>query len=320
MSTILKALRQLEDDKHQSQKSLIERVVEPGDDRRSRRRRGPLWLGGGLAISGAALLLAALLPGAPELVAPAPQPTAAVAAPPEAAAASPADLRPELRTPFLAAQVVQPVREAPEPIAPLPAPQAVFVAASPTPAQRTAVAVPAPADPEPVVIPAARSSEARLPANESVARPAAPALRPIDPVAGSAEPAFRPVEPIARPPELEVGSAEPAVRSAEPLAPSADPAARSAAPVARPVEPVLRAGRATTPSAALLEVPELRVEGTVWHPRPARRAADLIGRNGASLHVREGDSVLGYQVLEITPSSVVFGRDGETARKRIGER
>jgi hypothetical protein len=42
--------------------------------------------------------------------------------------------------------------------------------------------------------------------------------------------------------------------------------------------------------------------------------------DGTSRLIRQGDEALGYRVVEITPSSVVFGRDGETVRVRVGAR
>ncbi len=64
---------------------------------------------------------------------------------------------------------------------------------------------------------------------------------------------------------------------------------------------------------------EVEVLKTVWHPTPARRWA-RIAVSGAEgpLEVREADTVEGYTVEQITPSSVVMKRGGVTVTHRVG--
>jgi hypothetical protein len=109
---------------------------------------------------------------------------------------------------------------------------------------------------------------------------------------------------------------EPVVVDAEPVL--------DAAPLAPPkLEPVVT--RAVVPDAAVpvavarpeLAPPQLGLVRTRWHPRPERREA-LVVVDDAEQMVREGDETLGYAVIEITPSSIVFGREGDTVRVRVG--
>ncbi|MCA9512036.1 MAG: hypothetical protein KC560_15095, partial [Myxococcales bacterium] len=71
---------------------------------------------------------------------------------------------------------------------------------------------------------------------------------------------------------------------------------------------------------APLEPPLLRPVRTTWHPSAERRSARLESPAGAAREVREGDEVEGYEVVEITPSSVVFALGGDTVRVRVGAR
>jgi hypothetical protein len=80
------------------------------------------------------------------------------------------------------------------------------------------------------------------------------------------------------------------------------------APVARPPEP-----------ASGIEPPSLGLERTRWHPQPARREANIVVA-GEQRTVREGDQVLGYRIVEITPSSIIFDKNGRTERVRVGAR
>ncbi len=67
-----------------------------------------------------------------------------------------------------------------------------------------------------------------------------------------------------------------------------------------------------------LDPPGLFPVQTSWHPKVERREAQLESLFGEARSVREGDLVDGYLVSEITPSSVLFARDGQTVRMRVG--
>lgn len=62
----------------------------------------------------------------------------------------------------------------------------------------------------------------------------------------------------------------------------------------------------------------VRVKRTQWHPEPARRSAD-IDVAGRSESVHEGDVVGDYVVTEIRPSGVVLSRDGQRIERGIGK-
>ena len=128
---------------------------------------------------------------------------------------------------------------------------------------------------------------------------------PPSPVAPIAPPA--PSEPVAR-----VEAVTPSPPAPEVVAPS-PPADEPV--VARKVEAVIDAPVARGELAA----PPLRLASTSWHPKPERREAELA-IDDMQRFVREGDQTLGYTVQEITPSSVVFSKDGETVRVGVGRR
>jgi len=75
-------------------------------------------------------------------------------------------------------------------------------------------------------------------------------------------------------------------------------------------------------SVAVLEVSDrldVVVVGTVWHPKPERRSAQLKLDDRADLvEAREGDVIEGYLIREITPSSVVISRGEVIVTHRVG--
>lgn len=123
-------------------------------------------------------------------------------------------------------------------------------------------------------------------------------------------------EPIAAPTPTgaRVASAAPVAPDSAPRVPAAPDAAPS--PRARDDEPRV----AVVAPPAPLEPPLLRPVRTTWHPSAERRSARLESPAGAAREVREGDEVEGYEVVEITPSSVVFALGGDTVRVRVGAR
>ena len=73
-------------------------------------------------------------------------------------------------------------------------------------------------------------------------------------------------------------------------------------------------------STSEIAAPSLRVEKTLWHPRPDRREALVAVDGGVAQRIQEGDVVGRSLVSEIQPSAVVFEREGEKIRRAIGEK
>jgi hypothetical protein len=80
-----------------------------------------------------------------------------------------------------------------------------------------------------------------------------------------------------------------------------------------------RAGREAAPVIVRKSLPELIVKRTVWHPDSKRRVAviQVVGHSGL-LDLREGDSIEGLTIVEITPSGVNFDHGGVELYKRLG--
>ncbi len=317
MSTILKALRKVEEDRRPpEERPLREQVVavEPGKPLVRGRRRWPQHVL--LGLLGAGLVGVFLWLGIQAPFGEPPRPrNADVAAPPPAAPepATPAD-RDSARAPA--------VRAAPPPA---PAPRPVLAARPSTPP-----AVPSgrilgegleladlPPDiptvsarpprkpataPRPEATPASRRPEPPL-EEERRAPALAGGVRPSD---SAPAPAVEPA--AAAPPTAEAGAARrpDGVAGAVGARGAAEPDADSLHPhvgAPPPLPVVLR---------------------TRWHPRPGERAAWLApgpGSREAAVSVGEGDRFLGLTVEEIEPSAVVFARgSGERIRRRVGER
>jgi hypothetical protein len=86
-------------------------------------------------------------------------------------------------------------------------------------------------------------------------------------------------------------------------------------------EPETTRDSSSSPSRiAISELPSsegLHVTRTQWHPEHARRSAEIaLGGKQSSVH--EGDVVGEYVVQEIKPSGVVLTRDGEHFERRVG--
>jgi len=69
-----------------------------------------------------------------------------------------------------------------------------------------------------------------------------------------------------------------------------------------------------------LELPDLAVVRTSWHPKPDRRSAKIrLEETGDVVTLREGDAVGGMVIQEISPSAVVFKAGEVEVRRRIGQ-
>jgi hypothetical protein len=302
MSTILKALRRLEQEKTRTDRPLREQVTGlAGLDRDDAggSRRWPILLGGiGAGIfAGLAVLLLVLLRGD----SPAPPP-----------AAEPAPLA--LESPQQASPQPTRRRASPPPIpSALPAPAAA-PAAPPVPVASDDVEMLERAAPAPRVVAEVAKEE--------------PASAPAEPPPGSVRPfehAARRAPPVVTPPaEAPVARTEP-IAAPAPATPLPAPATRlPAPPVAKPAktEPAPaepEAARAPVPKPPPPDpFPALRVERTTWHPLAERRLAVIDVPGQGTRELREGDQVAGATVASIEPSGVVFRFEGRDVRRKIG--
>jgi len=292
MSTILKALRRIEDDKAPppGARPLREEVAAvPGEplSRRPFADGRALWLGGALALVllvlvpvGGALWLsrgegeepARAMVEAPARILPGPRADAAGAASPvaERTAAPPA-----------------PARRSP--------PEASGAgAASPSAEGRAATDR------------AGRSTEGR--GATEISGPSTEAGAATDIARRSAE------APATAPPPRDPAPVDRGYAAAETGGPSAPAAPR---PAPEPAPPPAT----SDPEPAVRHImPELTVAGTVWHPDPGRRTAEIeLAGRGEPLTLREGDAVGSLVVKAIEPSGVVFRMGEVEVRRRVGE-
>jgi hypothetical protein len=85
----------------------------------------------------------------------------------------------------------------------------------------------------------------------------------------------------------------------------------------RPVDSAPPAAARAAPSMA----PGVSVLRTIWHPKPERRTALVETRDDYEpFEVREGERVGSLTVVRIEPSGVIFERDGEQLRQKVGGR
>jgi hypothetical protein len=330
VSTILKALRRLEEEKTRgnSARPLREEVAS-GPSEPPRGRRLPwlplaamLFVGLGLGASAWYVwpyerggepvrgeVAAASPSAAPAEVASAPpvQPPVDVAALPASAAEQPAT-QDELR-PLTAAELEALQQEDAAPAEAFAS--QVEVVERPAPEPRIA---PAPARPAPA---AATPPPVAGPPRIAAAEPQHGLPEPAGVMARRAQ-AQQEAPAEKRPPGAKPVAAEPAAAAPrapepseweEPAEPEPAPAAVASAPT-----PV----RAPVSAPAEEPAPELRVRRTQWHPDKARRSAE-VELGGRSESVREGDLVGEYVVSEIRPSGVVLTHDGERIERGIGQ-
>ena len=201
------------------------------------------------------------------------------------------------------------------------------------------IAAPAPGGPQQRVIqdpahvanepPAATARRARRAAERAARRAEASAQAPTRFAAATPDPVTDPVtdpvsvprDPVTDPAPPVEQAVAPKPRAAEPPAPK--PAPREAQP-APPRETKPAPARTAKKSAPAAVSPAsdadsaVRVKRTQWHPEPARRSAQ-IDVSGKSESVHEGDVVGEYVVTEIRPSGVVLSRDGQRIERGIGK-
>jgi len=143
------------------------------------------------------------------------------------------------------------------------------------------------------------------------------------PEALAAEAAPSPPAPIAPAPEPAISTPIPApvvpTRASAPVARKPAPPVAAARPAPLPSEPTPSAAR--TAAAPPPEAGALEVEKTQWHPLADRRIAWLrVPGEREPRRVVEGDVIEGMLVAKIEPSGVVFEHNGEQLHRALGKR
>ena len=321
MSTILKALQRLEDEKSAGvERSLDEQVVSHHlPPEREPNRRG-LKIGiaaiGGLVVAAAAFLLWPTRedPDAVVAMASTPATEAPVAAPAPAptkrkVAAEKPRRRTSVRTQpaareqaeiseAKAASIVEVVKRLDEQPADSGAP-----AASPN---RVAPA----AEPKR----SARRPNTRKPEPQTADRAAKP--RPgAEPVADAKPVAIPKPEPVVAAKSVESVSAKPEPAPPEPIEIAA--AVPKPAPVPESIPAPVREPENKFVQRA--KVPSIRIEKTIWHPDTERRIAIVkLADAEELLRLKEGDAIGPLVVESIKPGSVLFNHDGIEIRYNVG--
>jgi hypothetical protein len=172
---------------------------------------------------------------------------------------------------------------------------------------------PGTAQPEPgalarAIAPAPEASERPIPGSRPGGTPE-PALVPPTPPTPEALP-----EPAPAPPTPETVPELAALPEPAPAPPTPETVPEPAPPPPAPQEEPVPAPKPVAPASAAVVVAR-----TVWHPLPDRRRA-VVELEGESRSVHEGDRVAGYLVETIEPSGIVLSRDGVALRRGIGER
>jgi hypothetical protein len=324
VSTILKALRRLEEEKAAAEQGrpLREQIADPPRAREEARRGwlpavlalvigvgsgGGLiwWLFGGAATTPDVVATAPVAAPQPEAAPPAVARPVAPPAPPSDAFASDVQVveRPDPVPRLADGEPLQPAPlDKPGQRRPIESSSAVQRARALAEARQASLA----AEQE---MRAAAAARARAP---SPPQPApAPEIQEPEEVAVVPRPAPRAEAPPA-PAPAPVAAAKPAVRS-EP-APAPKPA-----PVTAAAEPAPAAKSKPTAPVQPQTGPEIQVERTRWHPLSDRRVAWLrVEGESEPREVVEGQVVAGMLVVEIQPSGVVFERDGNRVRRALG--
>ena len=335
MSTILKALRQLEEDKSLGSDESLGTAVEPdptATPARANRRpaRGLAGIGLGVTLAGAGLVLIGIAvqpifrASRPAAVVEQAAPRDAVEAVPKASepggsltvvSQSPVSTRDEVPVGVVTASRAEP--DATPALVPTGAPSLAAVPDEPLSAREQPAAA--------TRSKAQQASDGELLSAGAKRDPDTPPMaKPIAAVEGRRP--GRTVESVEAQPVV-VASAlpAPAVTAVSPPEPDAavpTVSYESSAAQEGETAPFELAG--PPPDVKVihrpLDPPVLRPVRTIWHPKAERREARLEAISGQAQVVREGDEIDGYTVREISPSAVVFERGGETVRVRVGGR
>jgi hypothetical protein len=334
MSTILKALRRLEEDRSSQARRPLREEVASGGSTASPRRRAR-WLGlallallvgggaGALAFwsatrdAGPSELSTAAEPAAPPTHA---QRAARLAADRAEARRQAAERRAEATARTAQAPGGLPAEAFESPVERLerpPAPPRI-----PPPDEETATPLaarrPTPPRPDAAQLPGRHRREELVPAavpepaETTVARAPtpAPAVEPT-PVPPAPAPAPEPAPSAASPPAPAPARAEPEPAfESDGLESFDEETAILSEPELEPAPP---------PAVARAGIPGVHVQRTSWHPLEERRSA-VVEVDGGVVEVREGDAVGQWVVTTIEPSGVVLLRNGVEVRRRVGER
>lgn len=266
----------------------------------------------------------------------APAPVASPSAPPSPPPAAPRAMVavPNPLAPADPAFIASPPTPAPAPMptapAPIAAPPPSVAVAPPTQIAENARAIP-PAQP-------ARAAQVAPPPPIQPTQSArvTPAAQPAPPAPVAQQPTPAMPTRVAAPAPIPPAPPAPTIQAAPQMTPKAAPVA---APIARPTPTDVAATsssatfpapsstpesapapRADVKRVAPAGLPEVKVVRTAWHPKPERRSAKVrIVETDELVTVREGDTVAGLVLQEITPSAVVFSAGDVEIRRRVGE-
>jgi hypothetical protein len=199
-------------------------------------------------------------------------------------------------------------------------PRDVAVQPSSPPLVRAPSRPPQVAPPEREVSPGQLSAEALASPVEVVERPKPRPLvvhEPLPAVAAELERSSAQRDPAASRPAPSVASPPPAaVSTAAQEAPPTGLSTGSREATYAELEEIGRRLAEISPPVAA----GIRIEQTLWHPRPDRRVAVLTLDGGdVPVRVHEGDTIRELVVSEIEPSGVVFTYRGEPSRLGLGE-
>jgi hypothetical protein len=335
LSTILKALRRLEEEKAAAEepRPLREQIASAPRAGDGPRRRG--WLGAAtalvLGVAAGGGLIWWLFAGSPETIqvasatpVPEPAPAAPVPAPPIQPPAVPAMVAaaPAAGPPEQAYESDVEIIERPDALPRLA--DSEPIAAADTEPKRGST--------RPVETSAAmermrQAARAEYAAAERARRGLPQAPSPAEPAVEPAPAEPQPTKIVAVAPDILVQAPEappppqPApepVQEAKPAPsppPEPKPVREAAAP--RPAPEPVREAPAPPPA----DLPSFAIEKTQWHPLADRRVAWLrMPGESEPRRVVEGDVIDGLLVAKIEPSGVVFERDGKKIQRVLGQR
>jgi hypothetical protein len=329
VSTILKALQRLEDEKSaNSERSLDEQIVAhraaPDPERRGL-KIGAVAIGG-LAVAAVVFLIWLARVESDVEVAMEPPPPATAAAPPAAPAATTkvAAEKPRRRSSARPAPAARAQQDSPEVeissvvevVKHLDAPPADSAVGAASQDR----AVPAAGTVRPARRPSARKPEPQVASAAAEVKPdqkpvanAKPPATQISENSASAKSAPVPPAPV----EVAAVAPKPAPASPPPVevaavAPKSAPIAASASIPAAIREPEKKFVQRA-------KIPGLSVEKTIWHPDADRRVAvvKLIDDEGV-LRLKEGDAIGPLVIKTINPDSVLFNHDGIEITYNVG--
>jgi hypothetical protein len=322
VSTILKALQRLEDEKSANvERSLEEQIVERRPPPRPERRG--LKIGavaiGGLAIAGAAFFFwQTQEKSSVEVAMEPPPPTIQPEPAKKAAAEKPRRKRPARQA--LAARVeeessaieISPVIEVVKHLDAQPADSAESAASS----KSAASSEDGKSEDVAAAPPKAKPGAARPAGRRSASKPKPSVAR----TAEQAKPAEEQVAD-AKPPATQVsgGSVRSLATPSQPAPVEIAAVAPKSVPAAEPAPIPAAVKEPTKKTVARAKLPVLSIEKTIWHPDANRRVALVkLLEVDEVIRMKEGDAVGPLVVIDINPGSVLFTHDDVEIRYNVG--